>query len=192
MIWLPGAYQVGKDFLEAGFARAVQRRKTPMDLCFVDLELQYLGDTAALLRLRDELVLPARNMGVSLWLAGISLGGMIALDYAATYPNDLDGLFLLSPYLGNRMLIAEIAAAPELGSWQPGPLADSDAERRIWRYLQPPRGPRVAAVSHSAGRCRSVATARSSCPATAAATSGIRPRRQICGRAPVVGAIHAG
>jgi pimeloyl-ACP methyl ester carboxylesterase len=96
-----------------------------------------LGDTAALLRLRDELVLPARNMGVSLWLAGISLGGMIALDYAATYPNDLDGLFLLSPYLGNRMLIAEIAAAPELGSWQPGPLADSDAERRIWRYLQP-------------------------------------------------------
>jgi pimeloyl-ACP methyl ester carboxylesterase len=146
MIWLPGAYQVAKDFLDAGFARAVQRRETPMDLGFVDLELQYLGDTSALRRLRDELVLPAPKMGGSLWLAGISLGGMIALDYAATYPEDLDGLCLLAPYLGNRMLIAEIAAAPELGAWQPGPLADDDTERRLWRYLQAGTGrarPRV-------------------------------------------------
>jgi pimeloyl-ACP methyl ester carboxylesterase len=140
-----------------------------MDLGFVDLELQYLGDTTALLRLRDELVLPARKMGVSLWLAGISLGGMIALDYAATYPNDLDGLFLLSPYLGNRMLIAEIAAAPELGSWQPGPLADSDAERRIWRYLQP-------RADHAWPQCRTAPGGAGQSPLRAAA---VQPRPRL-------------
>jgi enterochelin esterase-like enzyme len=136
MIWLPGAFQGAADFLDAGFAQAVQRRQIPMDLNFVDLELQYLGDRTVLPRIREELVLPATDVGASLWLAGISLGGMIALDYAATYPEDLNGLCLLSPYLGNRMLIAEIAAAPALGAWQPGPLTDGDSERRVWRYVQ--------------------------------------------------------
>jgi hypothetical protein len=43
---------------------------------------------------------------------------------------------LFAPYLGNRQLIAEIAAAPGLAAWNPGPLAQSDEERRIWRYIR--------------------------------------------------------
>jgi pimeloyl-ACP methyl ester carboxylesterase len=136
MVWLPGAYHGARDFLGAGFADAVQRRGVPLDLAFVDLELQHLGDRAALHTLRCEQMLPPRETGVSVWLAGISLGGSIALEYAATYPGDCDGLCLFAPYLGNRMLLAEIAAAPGVAAWKPGELAEGDEERRIWRFIK--------------------------------------------------------
>jgi len=136
MVWLPGAYHAAQDFLAAGFAEAVRTRRVAMDLIFVDLELEHVGDRSALQRLRSEIVLPARAAGVSVWLCGISLGGLFALDYAALYPDELDGLCLLAPYLGNRMLTTEIAQAPGLAAWQPGELAETDEERRIWRYIK--------------------------------------------------------
>ena len=136
MIWLPGAYHSAQNFLDEGFARAAAQRRAPLDLRFVDLQMQHLDDRDIFQRLRSEIVLPARDSGAAVWLAGVSLGGLIALDYASSYPNELDGLCLFAPYLGNRMLINEIAAASGLGGWQPGELAESDAERRIWRYIK--------------------------------------------------------
>jgi pimeloyl-ACP methyl ester carboxylesterase len=136
MVWLPGAYDAALDFLAAGFAEAVRLRRIALDLIFVDMELAHVGDRSVLQRLRSDIVLPARAAGVSVWLGGISLGGLFALDYAALHPDELDGLCLLAPYLGNRMLITEIAQAPGLGRWQPGELAETDEERRIWRYIK--------------------------------------------------------
>ena len=136
MVWLPGAYHAAQDFLAAGFAEAVRARRMSLDLIFVDMELEHVGDRSELQRLRSDIVLPARAAGVSIWLGGISLGGLFALDYAASYPDELDGLCLLAPYLGNRILTAEIAHAPGLAAWQPGELAETDEERRIWRYIK--------------------------------------------------------
>jgi pimeloyl-ACP methyl ester carboxylesterase len=136
IIWLPGAYHSAQDFVDEGFARAAAQRRAAVDLQFVDLEMQHLDDRDALRRLRSEIVLPARDSGAAVWLAGISLGGLVALDYASCHQGELDGLCLLAPYLGNRMLISEIAAAPGLAGWDPGQLAESDAERRIWRYIK--------------------------------------------------------
>ena len=136
MIWLPGAYDSAQDFRNAGFSAAVAKRGTALDLVYVDPEMQHLGDKSVLQRLRTDMVLPAREAGIAVWLAGISLGGLLALEYAATYPADLCGLCLLAPYLGNRMLTAEILRAPGLAAWEPGELAETDEERRIWRYIK--------------------------------------------------------
>jgi pimeloyl-ACP methyl ester carboxylesterase len=135
MVWLPGAYHGAQDFLAAGFPEAVRTRRIALDLSFVDLELAHVGDRSVLQCLRSDLVLPARAAGMSIWMGGISLGGLFALNYAATYPDELDGLCLLAPYLGNRILSAEIADAGGLAAWQPGELAETDEERRIWRYI---------------------------------------------------------
>jgi pimeloyl-ACP methyl ester carboxylesterase len=136
MVWLPGAYHSAQDLLDEGFARAAAQRRVLLDLRFVDLHMQHLDDRDVFRRLRSEILLPARDSGAAVWLAGISLGGLIALDYASSYPGELDGVCLLAPYLGNRMLINEIAAASGLAKWQPGELAESDAERRIWRHIK--------------------------------------------------------
>jgi pimeloyl-ACP methyl ester carboxylesterase len=141
IVLLPGAFHRPEDFLKAGFETAVRARRLALDLILVDVELEHLGDRSAPAQLERAIVGPARAAGCrSIWLAGISLGGFIALNYAATHPGHWDGLCLLAPYLGNRMLLAEIAAAG-LPGWQPGVLAESDEERRIWRLLQrPPAG----------------------------------------------------
>jgi len=136
MAWLPGACHAAHDFVAAGFAAAVRARCAALDLVFVDLELDHVGDRSAMQQLRSDVVLPARAAGVSIWLGGISFGGLFALDYAASFPGDLDGLCLLAPYLGSRILTQEIRQAPGLKRWQPGELAESDEEHRIWRYIK--------------------------------------------------------
>jgi len=127
MIWLPGAYHGAQNFVDEGFAAAAAIRRTKLDLRFVDLEMTHLQDRGPLEKFRSEFVLPARAAGASTWLAGISLGGLVALDYASAHPGEVDGLCLFAPYLGNRLLIDAIAA---------GRLAESDAEHRIWHYIK--------------------------------------------------------
>ena len=136
MVWLPGAYHTAQDFITAGFTEAVRARQLDLDLVFVDLEMAHVGDRGALAQLRSNIVLPAQAAGIRLWVGGISLGGLMALAYAVSYLDELDGLCLLAPYLGNRILTAEIVRAQGLLAWQPGELAETDEERRIWRYIK--------------------------------------------------------
>jgi pimeloyl-ACP methyl ester carboxylesterase len=137
MVWLPGAFHTPEDFIDAGFEDAVRERDVALDLEFVHLELEHVGDRGTVARLAREIIAPARAHGCrTIWLGGISLGGFFALDYAATQAGEWDGLCLLAPYLGNRMLITEISSARDVAAWEPGPLAESDEERRIWRFVQ--------------------------------------------------------
>jgi pimeloyl-ACP methyl ester carboxylesterase len=136
MVWLPGAYHTAQDFVTAGFAQAVRARQISLDLIFIDMELEHVGDRSALQKLHSDIVSPARAAGISVWLGGISLGGLFALDYAASHPDEVDGLCLLAPYLGSRILTNEIACAPGLAAWQPDELAEADEQRRVWRYIK--------------------------------------------------------
>lgn len=137
IVCLPGAYHAPEDFLTAGFDDCVRRRGLSIDLLLVDAELAHLCDRRFRHELKEDILSPARAGGCrSIWLAGISLGGFMALDYVESNPHDVDGVCLLAPYLGNRLLTAEIAQAPALEAWVPGELAESDEERRIWRFIQ--------------------------------------------------------
>jgi pimeloyl-ACP methyl ester carboxylesterase len=141
---LPGAFEGPQDFQRAGFAQAVRRRGLPLDLALVNPDPQHLADRSILQRLRQEVVLPARAAGCqSVWLAGISLGGFLALAYAMEFPGEVDGLCLLAPYLGSRIIGSEIAQAGGLGAWQPGPISADDEERRIWQFIRNLRGTRL-------------------------------------------------
>ena len=137
VLLLPAAYTGPEDFLREGFVRAARERALPVDLVFVELRLQHLTDRTILRRLRHEIVLPARALGCkSIWIGGISLGGFVAIAYAARYPEEIDGLCLLAPYLGNHIVTGEIERANGVDGWQPGELADDDDERRIWRFIK--------------------------------------------------------
>jgi len=144
VIMLPGALQQPEEFVQAGFIDAVRRRGLAIDLALVDLGIEYIGDTingSALQRIDAELVQPGRLQCYdAIWLGGISIGGLIAIAYANCYPGQLDGLCLLSPYPGNRMLLREIAAAGGLDRWPAdagaGTGTGEDAERAMWRWLQ--------------------------------------------------------
>jgi pimeloyl-ACP methyl ester carboxylesterase len=136
-VLLPAAYSGPDDFIRAGFASATRERALPLDLAFVDLNLTHLTDRTLLRRLRHEIILPARAMGgQTIWLCGISLGGFVALAYAERYPGEIDGVCVLAPYLGNRIVTGEIASAGGVDGWEPGELAEDDDERHIWRFIK--------------------------------------------------------
>ncbi|RJG07702.1 alpha/beta hydrolase [Noviherbaspirillum cavernae] len=142
-ILLPGALQPPEEFVQNGFVDAVRRRRLALDLALVDPDLQTIGaatDGSALLRLHDELLLAQREnydaIYDAIWLCGISIGGFMAMAYAARYPGNVSGLCLLAPYLGNRMVTGEIAAAGGIAQWRADVIADDDAERQVWRWLK--------------------------------------------------------
>ena len=60
----------------------------------------------------------------------------MALRFAAESHAGIDGLCLLAPYLGSRIIAAEVAACASLADWQPGELAEDDDDRRVWRLVQ--------------------------------------------------------
>lgn len=140
VIMLPGALQQPEDFVQAGFIDAVHKRGLSVDVTLVDLGIEYIGestDGSTLQRIDAELIQAARKQDYdAIWLGGISIGGMIAMTYADRYPEQLDGLCLLSPYPGNRMMLREIGAAGGLDRWHADAGADADAERAMWRWLQ--------------------------------------------------------
>ncbi len=136
IVCLPGAYQTPQNFIDAGFVDAA--RHLHADLEFVDLELLELTDRSARERLHAEVLAPARAAGCRrLWLAGVSLGGWVALDLARHYPGDCSALMLIAPYLGNRALIRELGAAADGGGRDGASTvtAADDEEREIWRWL---------------------------------------------------------
>ena len=137
VVMLPAAYTGPDDLVGAGFVSAARERSIPLDFVLIDLHLMHLNDRTLLTRLRQEVILPAREAGCrTVWLCGISLGGFIALTYAARYEGELEGVCVLAPYLGNRIVTREIAAAGGLSGWEPGSLAADDDERRIWRFIK--------------------------------------------------------
>ena len=117
VLLLPAAYTVLEDFQKEGFVKAVRDRGLELDLVLVELKLQHLTDRSILRRLRHEVVLPARASGCTVWLGGISLGGFVALAYAERYPQEIDGLCALAPYLGNHIVTGEIQRANGVAGW---------------------------------------------------------------------------
>lgn len=138
MVLLPGALQTPETLIEEGMVAAVRERQLALDLVLVDPGLATINqatDGSVAQRL-ETVLLPARQQYRSLWLAGISLGGFMALAHAARHPDRVDGMFLLSPYPGNRLMTGAIAAAGGPARWAAGTAANlADDEENAWRWL---------------------------------------------------------
>lgn len=139
MVLLPGAYMTPEDYEKAGFFAAISERRLACDIAAVDLDLAAISGGTALPALQAEILEPARRQGYeTIWLGGISLGGLLALCHNADTPGVVDGLCLLAPYPGSRLTTNAIARAGGLVNWQATPEELDDPEFRMWRWLQKP------------------------------------------------------
>lgn len=135
VIMLPGRGDRGDTFIEQGFQGAGQR--FGFDTIAVDAHFGYYMQRKLLPRLHEDILLPARAAGYKkIWLLGISMGGFGSLLYASEYPDTIDGLILLAPFLGEQDAIAGIAAAGGLAGWNAGDSALEDYEIAVWSWLQ--------------------------------------------------------
>ena len=141
VVVLPGRGD-GLDALQrTGIAQAIQAQWPDADVVLSGLAIGYYLKGGAIQRLHDEIVMPARTRGYrEIWLLGASLGGLGALMYDGRWPGTVDGLVLMAPYLGEKPLLQEIAAAGGIAKWNPGPVPPQvngdNFQHELWRDLQ--------------------------------------------------------
>jgi alpha-beta hydrolase superfamily lysophospholipase len=138
-VFLPGAQEVPGDIVRQGFVRRVRERALAVDVIVADAHVGYFRQRVVLERLHADVIAPARTRGYdAVWLAGISLGGLGALLYAADADGvarpRIDGVLAIAPFLAARDVIDEVIDAGGLRHWRPPP---SLTERR---FLAAPAG----------------------------------------------------
>ncbi len=142
VVFLPGTWDAPGDFVKEGFVAELRRRALPVDAVMVDAHVAYYRSRTVVDRLRDDVIVPARLAGYrSIWLVGISLGGLGAFLYAAesTGLDRVDGIVSLAPFVGSREVLDEVRAAGGLRRWTPPPVpapAPDDWERRLLGWLR--------------------------------------------------------
>ncbi|MBS1207760.1 MAG: hypothetical protein H6R19_158 [Proteobacteria bacterium] len=136
LVLLPGAHTELEDFARHGFIEAVRSRDIEADILVADLNYTHVMARTVASTLHERVILPARQAGYrDIWLAGISLGGLNALLYAAEHAAGLAGIHLLAPYPGTADIVAEIRTAGGPHAWAQTPAAELGDERVIWRWL---------------------------------------------------------
>jgi pimeloyl-ACP methyl ester carboxylesterase len=133
---LAGSLSAPEDLVREGFPDAVRAHGVDAELVMGETRAAWFADGSMVERIEDAVVAPARGRGhTRIWLAGISLGGLAAICYAARHDGELEGLALISPYPATREVLREVEAAGGPGEWQPEIPPEGDLEREAWRWL---------------------------------------------------------
>lgn len=141
---LSGSYSEPEDFVRAGFPAAARAHGVDAELVMAEVRAAWFADGSVVQRIRDCVVVPAQGRGRErIWLAGISLGGLAALSYAARHEADVAGIVLIAPYPATRDILREVDAAGGLDRWHPVIPAGGDLEREAWSWLATSREARA-------------------------------------------------
>lgn len=108
------------------------------DAVAVDAHFGYCREQNLIPRLHEDIIVPAKASGYrNIWLLSISMGGFGSLLYAEQYPDDVDGIILLAPFLGEPKIARQISAAGGLHSWSGSEAHGLKAyEVDFWRWLK--------------------------------------------------------
>ena len=138
IVFLPGSQEVPQDVVNEGFVAQVRAKNIDADVMVIDSHIGYFRQRTFDLRIHDDIIEPARKKGYqSIWLAGISLGGFGSLMYAFTYPNEIDGIIALAPFIASDKVLDEVVNAGGLARWTPTePLGADDYERALLKWLK--------------------------------------------------------
>lgn len=147
LVLLPGAYMTPEHYAEHFFP-AIARKGLALDLLAVDLGLDAIAGGEAIPAILEQIVRPARRRYRRVWLGGISLGGLLALNLVADHAGEIDGLCLIAPYPGSRLTTNAIAQADGLAAWQPTAEELRDPEFRVYRWLKAPPADLPVFVGH--------------------------------------------
>lgn len=103
LVLLPGIGGKVGDFEQYGFIEAVQKRHPLTDVIVVDAHFAYYRSETLIERLYQDIFLPAQQKAYCrIDVAGISLGGYGSLLVLRRYPQLINQVYLLAPYLGEE------------------------------------------------------------------------------------------
>ncbi len=127
-----------KCFEKEGFVQAVRMRGLSYDMIAPNTHFGYYNDRTLMVRLKEDVILPAKAMNYEkIWLVGTSMGGLGSILYMKDYEKNIDGVLLLGPFLGDRLIVDEIYSAGGIAHWEPGNYDEKDDwQRMLWHWLK--------------------------------------------------------
>ncbi|MDN0074394.1 alpha/beta fold hydrolase [Crenobacter sp. SG2303] len=138
LVMLPGINDQREDFAREGFIAELRRRAIRADVVSVASHAGYYFSGELVERLHQDIILPARREGYrSIWLIGISLGGMGCMLYADEHPEQLSGVVLIAPFLGRDTELQDLRKQG-LQRWLASPtpwLAIDRRSREAWQWV---------------------------------------------------------
>jgi pimeloyl-ACP methyl ester carboxylesterase len=142
VIFVPGLMDGPDSFLEHEFPQALGRSGAACDSVAVDATYRYYFGADVASVLYEDVLFPAAARGYEeIWLVGISLGALGTLMLAREHADLIDGIILLSPFLGLDDVVGPIGAAGGLAAWRapdpmPARLADDNFTLFVWSWLR--------------------------------------------------------
>ena len=169
VVLLPPIGGKGSHYETQGFLDEVWERGFEASMEVVDVKPSlYLGSRIVEL-LKTEVIEPAKAEGYEkIYLVGISLGGHGALLYATKYPEDVDGIVILAPFIGGDIASEAIEEAGGLDTWEDCPFLAWNYACNLWKslkvYVSDPRNQRKVVLGFGredkfADQCRVLADA---------------------------------
>ncbi len=137
-VFVRGLGGSNRSFAEEGMVEATWQRGIDFDMVAPNSHFAYYSERTLIERLRQDVILPAKKQGYKkIWLIGPSMGGLGSLLYVLEHPEDIDGIYLISPFLGDEEIINEINSQGGIGRWQPGDYSPvEDWQRRLWHWIK--------------------------------------------------------
>lgn len=135
VVMLPGFGDRPRRFEREGLIATLLDADPGIEVLVVDAHYGYYAQRELPDRLVQDILIPAQARGQRVWLVGVSMGGFGALLTAKKHPDLVDGLVLLSPYLGDNAVQMDVARAGGLVRWEPPPVG-SDYSIELWRWLK--------------------------------------------------------
>ena len=137
-VFLRGLGGSHRSFEKEGLVEATRQRGIAFDMVAPNAHFAYYAKRTLIERLRKDVILPAKKKGYeNIWLVGFSMGGLGSLLYVREHPEDISGICLISPFLGDDDIIDEINKNGGLRSWTPGDYApEDDWEKMLWHWIK--------------------------------------------------------
>lgn len=139
VLLLPGRLSPPEEFVQFGIVDLIQKARPMARIVAPDLHLGYYMSGLADACLHEEIIGPAKKQGLRVTIIGVSMGGLGALTYSLRYPGQVDEMFLLSPFIGDKALLAEIEQAGGLEKWESPvgtPRNKAEALQKMWSEIK--------------------------------------------------------
>lgn len=138
IVFLRGIGGSHRSFEEEGLVADVWACGLSCDIVAPNAHIGYYGDRRLIDRLKKDVIDPARAKGYAeIWLVGFSMGGLGSLLYYMDHPEDIARVYLIAPFLGAPLFLAQIEAAGGPRAWEPGEyIYGVDWQQMLWRWLK--------------------------------------------------------
>lgn len=144
VIFMPGVGDEPDAFDKAGFFDS-HPKLVKFDRILVDSHLGYYRNNSIPVRIYTDILMPLKDQYEKITIVGTSLGGFGALWIADEYPDIIDQVVLIAPYLGEKETTDSVIKAGGISKWYSTienfdevPNADNTGEKtwqRIYRLI---------------------------------------------------------